>query len=190
MEPTKEGLKRCARGEDCIHPDGPDLPRSEFNVNRARKDGLETRCRACYNEYYRAYTGRRKGLDGYAPDDDPPDGSIIPATLRRLNGDGQVPAPSSNGAHPWGPIREVADAPGRRVDNTTHWVALYGELLLRLEQTPPPKALEVPFPDKKTAASAKGALRNRLRREGRAGVMSIAQRGVKLYVRRGPNWSK
>jgi hypothetical protein len=83
----------------------------------------------------------------------------------------------------------VADAPRLRV-STEQWDELYGELLLRLEQTPRQKALEVPFADKKTADSARSALWNRLRRDGRQSAMEFTLRKTTLYVRRGPHWSK
>ncbi len=194
MEPTKEGLKHCSRGDQCVHPQGPDLPRSEFNMQSRSHDGLQAYCRLCAIAAGKRRRTRNYGYDlpvpDSAPDDDPPDGSIIPATLRRLNGNSQVPAPSSNGAHPWGPIREVEDASILGRMESGQWIALFAELLLRLEQTPLPRALEVPFADQKMAASAKAPLRNRLTHEKRPGVLSIYQRGAKLYVRRGPNWSK
>lgn len=200
MEPTKEGLKHCAKGDNCAHPMGPDLPYSQFARNANREDGLQAYCRACKRQMYReskslrdhpdGYDGAKRGRPNAAPDDDPPDGSIIPATLRRLNGDGQAPAPSSNGAHPWGPIREVADAPAHGRVETKWWDELYDELLLRLERTPREKALEVPFPNKKMASCATRALRTRMYRKGRPRVMSIGQRGPKIYVSRGPQWSK
>jgi hypothetical protein len=135
------------------------------------------------------YDGARRGRPKSEPDD-PPDGSIIPATLRRLNGEGQAPAPSSNGAHPWGAIREVDSAGLHRRAPSHQWGELYRDLLLRLEQTPLPRALEVPFRDKKSAANARTALRTWMSRDGRPGIMSIFSRGTTLYVCRGPKWSK
>lgn len=39
--------KRCTAGENCLHPEGPLLPLSEFNKDSSKKDGLSTRCKAC-----------------------------------------------------------------------------------------------------------------------------------------------
>jgi len=40
--------KRCYSGDQCLHPDGPVLPISEFNICRAHKDGLHTYCKLCH----------------------------------------------------------------------------------------------------------------------------------------------
>lgn len=43
-------FKRCSRNEECVHLDGPWLPVTEENFNRAKgrwKDGLYPQCKAC-----------------------------------------------------------------------------------------------------------------------------------------------
>lgn len=44
-------LKRCCRGDRCIHPEGPMLPATTdyFQQDRTRKDGLHASCKVCYN---------------------------------------------------------------------------------------------------------------------------------------------
>lgn len=42
-------LKRCSRGENCVHPDGPNLPATleYFHARNDRPGGLTARCRKC-----------------------------------------------------------------------------------------------------------------------------------------------
>lgn len=44
-----EGYKRCSRGDDCIHPDGPVLPATTeyFYAHKQTKNGLQSRCKCC-----------------------------------------------------------------------------------------------------------------------------------------------
>jgi hypothetical protein len=50
-------LKRCSRGDACVHPDGPTLPATPeyFPRNRKNKDGLRYECKACANKSARRY---------------------------------------------------------------------------------------------------------------------------------------
>lgn len=43
-------FKRCSRGANCIHPNGPWLPATteHFYINRCRADGLRSECRYCF----------------------------------------------------------------------------------------------------------------------------------------------
>ncbi len=50
-----EQMKRCGKGDKCVHPDGPDLPINEFYKDKTRRDGLEYRCKACAQLYFKAY---------------------------------------------------------------------------------------------------------------------------------------
>lgn len=101
---------------------------------------------------------------------------------------------TQNGSTPWGAIKEIpasemdAMHKGRYV-----WLALWQEILLRLEKTPASKALEIPFNDDKTAQRASQAFYNaakshqldviiRTRKDGNGGRI--------IYVRRGPTWGK
>lgn len=40
-------MKRCTAGDNCLHPNGPLLPISEFNKDSGKKDGLSVRCKVC-----------------------------------------------------------------------------------------------------------------------------------------------
>lgn len=42
-------LKKCRRGDQCIHPDGPLLPHSEFGAHKKGRNGLKARCKKCSN---------------------------------------------------------------------------------------------------------------------------------------------
>lgn len=55
-----EDYKCCGRGEECVHPDGPVLPKSEFNKCKRLKDGLQNKCRACQSYYH--YRNHEKNL--------------------------------------------------------------------------------------------------------------------------------
>lgn len=46
-------LKRCSRGDKCVHPDGPMLPATKeyFRCDKKRKDGLCPQCKVCEADY-------------------------------------------------------------------------------------------------------------------------------------------
>lgn len=46
--------KLCGKGADCVHPNGPRLPLSEFYPMRGRVDGVHTYCKACCRAASRA----------------------------------------------------------------------------------------------------------------------------------------
>jgi 5-methylcytosine-specific restriction endonuclease McrA len=59
---TTPKVKRCSQGEKCIHPKGPDLPRTReyfyFNGNTA-----SARCRECQKAYRREHHEQNKNHD-------------------------------------------------------------------------------------------------------------------------------
>lgn len=56
MSTSSIPLKRCARNEQCVHPEGPCLPRTPeyFTRDRSFNDGLYHTCKACRAAQYRA----------------------------------------------------------------------------------------------------------------------------------------
>lgn len=96
------GFKRCSKGVDCIHPEGPILPATKgyFQGDKRRPDGLYPQCKICYNtnkrktwhgdkleqhlqelEYREAL--KQQGLKRCARGENckHPEGPILPATL-------------------------------------------------------------------------------------------------------------
>lgn len=68
--------KRCTAGENCLHPDGPLLPISEFGKDKSGKNGLHARCKICryakikawnqaHRERTREYSRRSRAQPGY-----------------------------------------------------------------------------------------------------------------------------
>ena len=47
-------LKRCSKGDDCVHPDGPELPATTEYFYR-HHNSLDTLCRKCHNARSSAY---------------------------------------------------------------------------------------------------------------------------------------
>lgn len=47
-------FKTCNKGEDCVHPNGPTLPPSEFYKLRGTRDGLSPICKECKKAYSKA----------------------------------------------------------------------------------------------------------------------------------------
>lgn len=49
--------KRCSKGDNCIHPDGPYLPRTSeyYHKNAHTSDGFQHYCRACHLASARRY---------------------------------------------------------------------------------------------------------------------------------------
>lgn len=45
---NQQTTKTCRRGEGCVHPNGPTLPRSEFYKLRGTRDGLQPICKECH----------------------------------------------------------------------------------------------------------------------------------------------
>jgi hypothetical protein len=123
----------------------------------------------------------------------------MPRPRKTEVGDYTPPTPSPNGDHdqvdhPWTRIVEVsvADIPARA---TGRWVALYRELLLRLEQTPPKLALAITFRDSKTLDRAASSLWTLFREHQGKGAIRIdtvvTDDGTPtLYIRRGENWDR
>lgn len=66
-----DGYKRCSRGEQCVHPDGPILPINQFGKWKYGRDGLKPQCKACSKDDAEKYrnanrdTLRRKGREYY-----------------------------------------------------------------------------------------------------------------------------
>lgn len=74
------------------------------------------------------------------------------------------------------------------------WFALYREIILRLEQTPPRSALHIVLADGDGGQGAVGAI-SRLAADrigkGHVSLSWATEDGhTVLYARRGPNWSK
>ena len=104
------------------------------------------------------------------------------------NGDRETPD------RPWGRIVEVSvqDIPG---PNAGEWGELARELLLRLEKTPPDKALAILICDTPTLKRAIKTLSAYFRKHHGKAVVRLAshvfQDGTPiLYVRRGENWRR
>ena len=60
---TNPQLKRCSRGDKCIHPNGPILPKTGKYFNIQRQKGhiyYSSRCRICNNAWHRDYTNTPK----------------------------------------------------------------------------------------------------------------------------------
>jgi hypothetical protein len=47
-------FKKCRKGDQCSHPDGPLLPIIEFGYSKRGRDGFNPRCRACMSSERRA----------------------------------------------------------------------------------------------------------------------------------------
>lgn len=61
--PFMEGsMKRCSRGDKCVHPNGPNLPVSEFAKNKCKLDGLQATCRCCISKSRREHRAANKEL--------------------------------------------------------------------------------------------------------------------------------
>jgi hypothetical protein len=104
------------------------------------------------------------------------------------NGDRETPD------RPWGRIVEVSvqDIPG---PNAGEWGELARELLLRLEKTPPDKALAIFICDTPTLKRAIKTLSAYFRKHHGKTVVRLASHvfpdGTSvLYIRRGENWSR
>ncbi len=67
---------------------------------------------------------------------------------------------------------------------------LYRDILLRLEQTGPTKALCYEMENAEICESARNAILDRLRRANMIGQIELSRRGPNLYVARGPRWQK
>ena len=44
-------LKLCSRGDECAHPEGPELALSDFYNDKSAKDGKQARCKSCFKAY-------------------------------------------------------------------------------------------------------------------------------------------
>lgn len=54
-------MKRCTSGDNCLHPDGPILDKSEFDQCKGGKDGLRAQCKLCRRKARQEW--RIKNLD-------------------------------------------------------------------------------------------------------------------------------
>jgi hypothetical protein len=72
------------------------------------------------------------------------------------------------------------------------WARLYQDIQLRLEKTPPHRALAYPFQDTKALKSAYDGLHRRLKQREDDDYIHLSTRSdpPTLYVRRGPQWKK
>lgn len=50
-------MKRCSKGDDCVHPDGCWQPATSeyFSKRKSSKDGLRGQCKKCRSEYHKEY---------------------------------------------------------------------------------------------------------------------------------------
>lgn len=66
---TTEPKKHCLSGERCLHPDGPELPLSEFYRAKSSKNGYQSRCKICHGLQNKMATisrqGNQRGKPGY-----------------------------------------------------------------------------------------------------------------------------
>lgn len=46
--PIPDGYKRCSKGDQCVNPDGPILPVSEFYRQKSAPSGLRSTCKVCH----------------------------------------------------------------------------------------------------------------------------------------------
>ncbi len=74
------------------------------------------------------------------------------------------------------------------------WAAFYREIMLRMERTPPSKALELIFEDWDTATLARNALLQRVYKAHGGGTLRTRLQSldgqILLYIWRGPNYGK
>lgn len=102
---------------------------------------------------------------------------------------------TKNGSTPWANIKEISASHMEELTQVkrTQWAELWDDIRLRLEQTPPSKALEIAFPDESAGFRATQALRRSALREGVDIILRTRKDGNGgriVYVRRGPTWSK
>lgn len=100
-----------------------------------------------------------------------------------------------NGSVPPIAVRSVSGVTIREIEIndiglTTKWAPLFRELRLRLERTGEHLALEVTFPDARTANLARHAIGKLFTKRHGRGYVKIAVRGNVFYIRRGPNYTK
>lgn len=58
-----KGYKKCSQGENCIHPDGPVLPRTKEYFYMREGNKASARCRACTKVYRREHHERNRERD-------------------------------------------------------------------------------------------------------------------------------
>ena len=97
------------------------------------------------------------------------------------------------GSKPWGQPREVPVSALTASMQRGRWIALYDDILLRLQKTGSGHALEYPFADSDEGYLAAGAVKRfadtNLGKEAvLVNTMSDGNGGRLLYVRRGPKW--
>lgn len=83
-------------------------------------------------------------------------------------------------------VTEAASMPSKR----TRHRAFIADVLLRLEQTPLPRALKVEFESPDSAGKARAALAHYCRKHWGANYLDLRVLGECLYVQRGERWVK
>lgn len=58
--------KNCKNGTNCLHPDGPYLPLSEFYQRVGAADGYYTTCKKCYRSIARNYKSKPRGVASWS----------------------------------------------------------------------------------------------------------------------------
>jgi len=91
-------------------------------------------------------------------------------------------------------ITEVARVPPRSANRHSFWRDFLADIVLRLEKTPPPRALRLEFPTKLAAVKARRSLlyhAKRLHGPRYIALMLASEDGcATLYVQRGKNWRR
>lgn len=58
-------IKICKHGRDCIHPEGPVLPITEFYTRVGSADGYYTMCKVCFRAISKQHPPKPKGVASY-----------------------------------------------------------------------------------------------------------------------------
>lgn len=106
-----------------------------------------------------------------------------------------IPNTNGNGRKPWGEIRRIdAEEMLPRSTGGSIYLALWRELLLRLEQTPATYALEITFDDHQEGYSALSSLRRIREQQGKVDQVELSSRKLDdkrvIYIRRGKGYKK
>lgn len=108
-------FKECRKGTDCVHPDGPNLPTSEYYARKGTHDGLFAECKACRKEIARNQTRLPKGQAGE-------EGECIAVAKLRSIGIYATSGKSSEFTHvdvvAWGAVRIETKTADKKTDGT------------------------------------------------------------------------
>jgi hypothetical protein len=81
--------RTCKNGDECLHPDGPRLPLSEFYEHY---DGYHNMCKACFKEYIKQYQNKPRQKAG---------NSIEGLVIWKLRSTGVYAAPGKCSEYRW-----------------------------------------------------------------------------------------